>query len=242
MSKPALQEELERYSGRLIDRLTQIMEPLLESHEHRVRRTAVHRLLRYVAAVLDIASGPVPEVNLLDLLVLVKLARAALARRASRAGLGPVRAELDDAFATAERDLAQLSEQASAPLRPAELDELVKTWLAEHPSQHRVEGVRLGNLAGTGRSGTERAAQIGGLLSSLGSAAASADRALLVAERGFFLVHRLPFVLRLQARLAAAEAIEDALHALASLAARGTALALLLVGGTLLLRRAARAR
>jgi hypothetical protein len=42
-------------------------------------------------------------------------------------------------------------------------------------------------------------------------AARTANQALLLSERALFLVHRLPFLWRLQARLAAREMLSDAL-------------------------------
>ena len=60
-----------------------------------------------------------------------------------------------------------------------------------------------------GSAAAERAIQAKGLLSSVSMASRAANQALLLTERGLFLVHRLPFLWRLQARLAARDMVAD---------------------------------
>ena len=51
--------------------------------------------------------------------------------------------------------------------------------------------------------------QTRGLLSSVSTASRAANQALLLTERGLFLLHRMPSVWRLQARLAARDVVAD---------------------------------
>jgi hypothetical protein len=237
MSEVELQQELERFSGQLADRLTQAMEPLVDAGQPRLRRAALRQQLNYFSAVFDIVSAPVTEVNLLDMLVLVRLAHATLERHWIPVVFGAAGEPVGHAFAVSETDLTAIAGRFMEPAKLRELEDLVRAWLASHPHQNYVEAVRLSSFAElAGELAEEQARRARGLLASVKSATASADRALLLAERAVFLAHRLPIVLRLQARLALIEILDDALCALKSAARHYAPHGLLLLGAAMLAR------
>ena len=133
----------------------------------------------------------------------VKQISASLLRRYAGADVGEV-------FARSEQELQALAEQALSRAQHTQLMNVVDAWLAENPQQIRVEGIRLADFARTaGTAAADRAMQTRGLISSVSTASRAANQALLLTERGLFLLHRMPSVWRLQARLAARDMVAD---------------------------------
>jgi hypothetical protein len=239
LSDLELQQELERFATQFSDRVTQAAERLERSPRERVRDEALKKSLLYVSSAIEIATGPYPEVNILDMVVFIRLARTVLERHWIPNLYGHEGDGLAEVFAKAERELSNISAQALGPEQREELAALVDAWLAENPGQLRVEGVRLSDFsAAAGSAAAERAGQAKGLLSSVKAAAQTANQAMLLSDRALFLVHRLPFLWRLQARLGAREMLSDAMTRLSGpLVRRGLLyLGLLGAGGMLMWR------
>jgi hypothetical protein len=206
-----LQEALQRFTTQFTDRVAQATETLERASPPGVRDEALRKNLLYVSSALEIATGPDPEVNLLDMIVFVRLSRAVLERHWIPEVYGERGADLGQVFARAEQDLQGMAEQALTPAQRGELASLVDAWLAENPAQVRVEGVRLAEFsAAAGSAAAQRAIRARGLLTSVRTASHAANQAMLLAERGLFLLHRMPFLWRLQARLAARDVVSDA--------------------------------
>jgi hypothetical protein len=143
--------------------------------------------------------------------VFVRLSRAALERHWIPEVYRESGAELLEVFEKSEQELRAVAEAALSPAQRAQLAHLVEAWLEENPAQIRVEGVRLADFSeAAGSAAAERAIEAKGLLSSVSTASRAANQALLLSERGLFLFHRLPFLWRLQARLAARDMLADA--------------------------------
>jgi hypothetical protein len=205
-----LQDALQRFTTQFSDRVTQAMEGLELSSQARVRDEALRKNLLYVSSALEIASGLDPEVNLLDMLVFVHLSRATIEKHWIPTVYREKGADLAEVFARSEQELQALAEQALTPAQHAQLMNVADTWLAENPQQIRVEGIRLADFARmAGSAAADRAMQTRGLLSSVSTASRAANQALLLTERGLFLLHRMPSVWRLQARLAARDMVAD---------------------------------
>ena len=205
-----LQDALQRFTTEFSDRVTQAMEDLERSSQARVRDEALRKNLLYVSSALEIASGLDPEVNLLDMLVFVHLSRAVLENHWIPVVYRERGADVAEVFARSEQDLQALADQALTRAQRTQLLNVVDTWLAENPQQIRVEGIRLADFARmAGNAASERAMQTRGLLSSVSTASRAANQALLLTERGLFLLHRMPSVWRLQSRLAARDMMSD---------------------------------
>jgi hypothetical protein len=208
---PELQEALQRFTTQFADRVTQATQTLERSSPQGVRDEALRKNLLYVSSALEIATGPDPDVNLLDMIVFIRLSRATLERHWIPELYRERGADLAEVFERSEQELRSVAEQALTPPQRTQLAAIVDAWLAENPDQVRVEGIRLADFAAAaGTAAADRAIQAKGLLSSMTTASHAANQAFLLAERGLFLFHRLPFVWRLQARLGAREVIADA--------------------------------
>jgi len=219
-----LQQELERFTTQFADRITQATEALGAAATPAVRDEALRKNLRYVSAATEIATGPFTEVNLLDMIVFIRLSRAVLEKHWIPTLYGKQGGALAEVFARSEEELGALAAEALTPGQRAELDLLVDRWLADNPGQVRVEGIRLSDFSTmAGSAAAERALEAKGLLAGVKTATQAANQALMLTERGLFLVHRLPFLWRMQARLGAREMMNDATAQL-QLARRGVML------------------
>ncbi len=207
-----LQQELQRFTTQLADRVTQATEILERSSRPGVRDEALRKNLLYVSSAMEIATGPFAEINLLDMIVFVRLSRSALERHWIPNLYREQGAELAEVFARSERELGGVAERALSDDQRRNLSQIIDGWLAENPDQVRVEGIRLADFSSVaGQMASARALTAKGLLSSVKTATRAANQALLLSERGLFLFHRLPFLWRLQARLAGREMMGDAI-------------------------------
>jgi len=224
MQDAQLQQHVQRQASQFCERIMQAMAPLEESSRREIRDSAMSGCLLYVSSAIEIASGPLPELNLLDLFVFMRLCRDAFESHWIPRLYGELGQEVLTALLKSEHDLADVLDLAFGEGRRSELEVLVDDWNMDNPGQFRVEGVRLDDFAHhAGRGARERSERARGLLSSIKSATQSADRALLLAERAIFLGNRMPFLLRLQVRLACREVTADIVASLVAIpAAVGT--------------------
>lgn len=207
-----LQEELERFTTRFSDRVTQATARLERSERRDVRDEALRKNLRYVSSAMEIATGLAPEINLLDMIAFVHLSRTVLDRHWVPELYGAEGAELSEAFASSERELADIGARALSAGQRDQVIGLADSWLEANPGLTRVEGVRLADFsAEAGSAAASRAGRARGLLASVKTATRTANQAMVLSERGLFLVHRLPFLWRLQVRLATREILNTAL-------------------------------
>ena len=205
-----LQEELERFTTRFSDRVTHAAGRLERSRRPEVSEEALRKNLRYVSAAMEIATGLAPEVNLLDMIAFVHLSRTVLDEHWVPEVFGAEGAELSGEFANAERELAEIAARALSAAQRDQVIAVADSWLEANPGLTRVEGVRLADFsAEAGTAAANRAGQARGLLASVKTATRTANQAMVLSERALFLFHRLPFLWRLQARLAAREMLRD---------------------------------
>src|SRR5262245_59648453 len=176
-----LQHQLQRFATQFADRVTQATEELEDSPYARVRHEALRKNLRYVSSAMEIAAGPFAEVNLLDMLVFVRLCRAALERHWIPRLYGVDGASLGEVFARSEEELTELAQTRLNPSQRRQLDEIVEGWLAANPEQVRVEGIRLTDFAAqASTAAADTIVQAKGLLASVSTATQAANQALLL--------------------------------------------------------------
>jgi hypothetical protein len=210
MREPELQQELARFTTRFSDRVTQAADALESSPSACIRDEALRSHLLYVSSAIEIAAGPIPGIALLDMIVFIRLCRSVLERHWLPCLYGHEGDALADVFARSDSELADIAAQALEPEQRDHLAGIISAWLADNPQQLRVEGVRLADFsAAAGSHAAARAGQARGLLSSVKTATQTASHAMLLGERALFLVHRLPAIWRLQARLGAREITRD---------------------------------
>jgi hypothetical protein len=210
MNQAELQQALQRSATQFQSRIGQVSMDAIEHASVEQQDRILRQALLYQSSSLDIATGPEPEVNLLDMVVFAQLSAATLKSYWTSERLGDASRAFSDAFQGLERDVRPLVVRVLSPEQRALLQRLIDGWLAQNPDQRVVEGIRLvsfGRVAG--EAADERGNATRGLLSSVKSATQAADRALLLAERALFLSQRVPFLLRAHARLGAREVMGD---------------------------------
>ena len=213
VSQVELQQNVQRIATEFLERVAEAGEHAVDRAREPARREALTRhVLLYSASALDIATGPFPELNTLDMLVFSMLCRSVLEQHWIPHYVGDDGKPLLTAFAHLERDMWNLAPKILDQQGARELRELVASWKRANPDQFRVEGVRFQEFSEfAGTIETERARSARGVLRKVQAATQVADQALLMGERAFFVAHRLPFLIRLQARLGVQETIDDSL-------------------------------
>jgi hypothetical protein len=213
VSQVELQQNVQRIATEFLERVAEAGEHAVDRAREPARREAlVRHVLVYSASALDIATGPFPELNTLDMLVFSMLCRSALERHWIPQGLGDDGKALLAAFTHLERDMWNIAPKILDQKGATQLRELVASWKRANPDQFRVEGVRFQEFSEfAGTIETERARSARGVLRKVQAATQVADQALLMGERAFFVAHRLPFLIRLQARIGVQETLDDSL-------------------------------
>lgn len=199
ISQTELQQDVQRFFGQFADRVTQASEQIeLTRNPELVTRQS----LLYLSSGLEIATQPIPEIALLDMIVFVILCRESLEQYWIPEVFKSQGYLLVEAFRRSEDDLWKVAAKVMTDSQKELLLSLIRQWRAENPKQRRVENVRLTDfsvVAGTIEA--KRAEQSRGLLAGVSSAVDAADAAVLLADRAMFLAQRMPFLIRLQAVL-----------------------------------------
>ncbi|RNC68330.1 MAG: hypothetical protein ED859_10390 [Desulfuromonadales bacterium] len=174
-------------------------------------RWLAHSFIRNgIDASLDIAVGPNPSVNMLDLLVMTSLQRRSFEDHWIPAGIGeagmPALARLKraeaDAWAAARK---VLSEEQLHTVR-----ELIAAWIAENPDRTVVALVRFHDFADERKiSSVSLRGQAHGLLSEVSEASAAVDDMRFLGERLLWFAGRYPYLLGEQTELTAYRLIDQ---------------------------------
>jgi hypothetical protein len=212
VTQAELQQDVQRFASELMFEVAQAADAVETDPRLRVRARVHRRALVYQATILDIASGQFPEINLLDMLVFATLARWAIENHWLARDLGPAGPELLATFGRAEKRLWDLSGKILTDVEKRQVENLLEHWEHVHPDLYLVEGVRFQHFAfRAGEVAAERAASARGLFGKVRSATRAADDALLLGERALFVAHRMPFLVRMQARVGAQDIFNDTL-------------------------------
>lgn len=209
VTQAELQQDLERFTGEFLSRVSDAGDELVRAMSSSDRERALQQLLLYESTALDIATDPLPEIALLDMSVFIGLSRGVFARYWIRE-LGEASRPLLLALRESEDQLAKVAAKVLSPEQQQQLRALIDDWLAANPDRIRVEPLRFGEFSElVGRISSARAAETRGLFGAVRSATLAADEMLLLGERARFLATRIPFPLRLQARIGASEVSSD---------------------------------
>lgn len=208
-----LQQDLQRFAGALSERIEQAAEQLADARNPRWTALALHRALHYETAAFEIATGRVPEVNLLDMIVFVTLCRDVLERHWIPNVLGDFGRQLLASFDASDGELRRIADKVLRPDQQRQLQERIRAWQTENAGQVHVESVRLADFSRLYGEAAGDAVN-NGLLASVRSATRSADDALRLGERALFLAQRAPLSLRLHVRIGALEILADSIEQL----------------------------
>ena len=159
--------------------------------------------------VVRLAAGGDPVSDLIDMVVFVSLQREVLETGWAEEVLGSHADELIAAQKSLEAQIWKLAAEVLTPIQQTELRQLIKAWRKANPRQRFVSAVHFDEVAILrGKSSISRTqTDSSGLLAPIDKAAQEADDIRLLAERGVFLMERLPQLLMAQARYVVHEEI-----------------------------------
>ena len=106
-----VQQDVQRFASQFIDRMNQAFTPLAEEGEPHRREIALRLGVAYLSSALDIASGPYPEINLVDMIVFMKLSGDALETHWIPVTFGDEGRELLKAFRQSETQIWEISDK-----------------------------------------------------------------------------------------------------------------------------------
>ncbi len=200
-----IQQDVQRIASSASNLLIQAVLEAGAKSPPRVADELKRRLLSDGSALLELSTGPSPVNNLLDLAVFFRLSRQTLEEFWVPRVLGRPGLLLVNAYADGERQTSAVLDKIAKPEQKTKLYALTDDWRKRHPRQVRVEGVRFTEFSSFARGSHGSSQEARGLLGSIRSATATADRALLLAERTLFIAQRMPSLLRLQALVGTTE-------------------------------------
>jgi|GEM_PF-6108885 len=208
ISQAEVQQDLQRFAASFMERVAQASEAIAPDPHSPHHESALKRALLYSSAALDIASGPDPEVGLLDMGVFVTLCRDSWELQREQADFGECGRPLLEVLDKSTREVWSLLGKLLSDSEQRGLRHMIARWQRENPQQYRVEGIRMAEFTTL----TREAHRIGvdsGLLSGVTAMTARADQALLLGERAMFLAPRIPFLVRMHTRLGAIEVLKE---------------------------------
>jgi hypothetical protein len=203
MTAEELDQQLRRFADRFRSRTFLAVDRILEENPTPRQRTAANMFLTAgYAAAIDIAIGPNPVANLLDMLVLVSLNRMTVEAYWVPEVFGPELGQnLMEASRALEKDIWALSAKVLTPEQQEDLRALIRTWHEAHPEERDIWSVRLGEFSGQQAAALERVAESGGLLSQVQRTRETVDEVRILGERVLYYMQRAPFLLQGQVLL-----------------------------------------
>jgi hypothetical protein len=210
VSQAELQQDLQRFMAGFSGQISQATQAIMEDASSKLFEPALRHTLHALSSSMDIVAGPVPEVNLLDMVVFVSLSREVFATHDLPNVFGEQGQALARAFARSEEQIWLIARKVLTPEQEQWLRDAVRAWRLQHPEQTRVAGVRFAEFSGLAAALHSRT-DASGILAGVLSATRTADAALLLGERGMFLAPRMPYIARLHARLGVYEILHDSL-------------------------------
>ena len=160
-------------------------------------------------ATIGIAAGDDPGSDLLDMVVLATLQHRVLADGWAREVLGDNAKPLLETQAKLERQVWHIAAEVLSPSQQNELRATIDHWRQENPHQRFVSAVRFDELARVrGQDWNARMLDASdGLLAPIDEAVRKAEELRLLAERGIYLMQRMPPLILAQARYVVHESV-----------------------------------
>jgi hypothetical protein len=211
VTQAELQQDMQRFAGVFSERVEQAAETMAGASHPRHAAEVLQRALVYESSAIEIATGQLPEANLLDMVVFVSLARGAFESHWLPKVFGPAGSDMLQALERSETDAWEVAARVLSREQLEQLKILIQAWQLENAGQVHVEAVRLADFSKL-HGEAARKANVTGLLSGVRTAARAADEAMRLGERAMFLAQRAPFALRTHVRVGALEVAADTLQ------------------------------
>lgn len=163
-----------------------------------------------MGAALDIASGPNPNVSLLDLLVLSSLQTWAFREHWIPAGIGDAGLEAVVRLEDAESAMWQSAAHFLTPEQLQTVRELIADWIKANPDRTVVSLVRFEEFTSVRMQPSSASrGKATGLLKQITQATTEVDEVRLLGERALWYAGRYPYVLGQQAELTAYRMVDQ---------------------------------
>ena len=147
------------------------------------------------ATAVDIAIGPNPVTNLLDMMVLTALGRMVIEDFWVPQGLGEERGEpLRAAAVILEDDIWTIADDVLTPEQKSDLLFLVTEWHENNPDQIYPWLIRMSEFSGQRAAALQAVKQSGGLLKEVARARETAEELQAFGERVLFYLQRAPSI------------------------------------------------
>lgn len=197
-----LRHEIMRFAGRSSERVDDVYFRLEGRFQTpKARRAALENSAAYVSSSLDIAIAPNPEVNMLDMVVLVALSRIVAEEYWVPQVFGDEAHILVEVFRDLEGEIWSIAAKVLTQQQQQELRGSIRQWRKRNPDRVFVEATRFGDFVGVvGESELAKAQEGGGFLGIKGVTREVSETRLL-AERAMFYAQRVPWIARSFARL-----------------------------------------
>ena len=202
ITQEELRHEIMRFSGRSAERVDDAYFKLEEHFKTpKARRAALENSSAYVTSALDIAIGPNPEVNMLDMVVFVTLTRIVVEEYWVPKVFGDEAKILVEVFRSNEVEIWSIAAKVLTPQQQQELRSSIRQRRDRDPDRVYVEAARFGDFAWfMGESELAKAQEGGGFLGVKGVTREVSETRLL-AERAMFYAQRVPWITRSLVRL-----------------------------------------
>ena len=202
MTREELRHQVIRFANRAGERVAQAYDNLeRRAQTYRGRLVALENKLVFGQAALEIAIGPEPEVNLLDMVVFITLTRIVVETHWLPLVFGDQGQELLEVSRRNEGEIWSIASRVLTAEQQVEMRSMIQEWRKRNADDIYVENVRFGDFAKIlGDSALAKAQRSGGLLGIKGAARA-VDEATLLAERIMVLAQYMPLLMRYQGEL-----------------------------------------
>jgi hypothetical protein len=202
------QQDIQRFVGRFNERVRDCCQKLMPVVAPALRGKVASRWLVYDSAALDIALGKNPLVNLFDLVAYLELCRETVRTYWVAEVFGAQALSLAIVFDQSAHESWELAKSYFDEEQLRLLREAIDDWKLTHPCQLSVEVVRLSEVSALA-AGSASGRKLGELRRDFRLALRSANEAVLLGERALYYSQRVPFLLRLHARVSLLEAAEE---------------------------------
>ncbi len=202
ITQEELRHEIMRFAGRSGERVDDAYFKLEEGFKTpKARRAALENISAYVTSALDIAIGPNPEVDMLDMVVFVTLTRIVVEEYWVPKVFGDEAKILVEVFRSNEAEIWSIAGKVLTPQQQQELRVLIRQWRDRDPDRVYVEAARFGDFAWfMGESELAKAQEGSGFLGVKG-VTREVSEARMLAERAMFYAQRVPWIVRGLVRL-----------------------------------------
>ena len=161
--------------------------------------------VKYCNAVIQIATGPRPEANLLDMLVLTTLLHDVMKDYWVPQVYGASGKPLLAATEQGKQEIWSIAGTILTPAQQRSLADLIARWRAAHPDQIYVAEVRLQNFAQEFGANAVAPLEHSVLLPEVADATRSVDETRLLGERLLLYLQEAPALLQMEAQLGASQ-------------------------------------